>query len=95
MRLSIWKFLLTLCTMHGQVNYSVDAWEGKAYEYGMQWLKGVGCPVDGLRFDPVNLIILGVQSRDAYKCGFCCLCFTDPCRSSRPLLVHTAVTNHA
>lgn len=35
------------------------AWEGKAYAYGLKYLQDVGCPVDGLTFDP-NLVIRGL-----------------------------------
>jgi hypothetical protein len=41
------------------IHYDVNAWEGKAYEYGLQWLREAGCPVDGLRFDP-DLVIRGL-----------------------------------
>ncbi|KAK9819835.1 hypothetical protein WJX72_002959 [[Myrmecia] bisecta] len=41
------------------IHYDVNAWEGKAYEYGLQYLREVGCPVEGLRFDPA-LVIRGL-----------------------------------
>ncbi|GAB4817883.1 hypothetical protein N2152v2_004929 [Parachlorella kessleri] len=41
------------------VHYDVRAWEGKAYEYGLQALREMGCPVDGLHFDP-DLVIRGL-----------------------------------
>ena len=34
------------------IHYDVNAWEGKAYTYGLQYLQEIGCPVDGLQFDP-------------------------------------------
>ena len=30
----------------------LQAWEGRAYEYGMNNLRAMGYPVDGLKFDP-------------------------------------------
>lgn len=41
------------------VHYSVEAWEGRAYEYGLETLGQQGVPVQGLRFDP-NLVIRGL-----------------------------------
>ncbi|CAL8467153.1 g6689 [Coccomyxa elongata] len=41
------------------IHYDVNAWEGKAYAYGLQWLREAGCPVEGLRFDP-DLVIRGL-----------------------------------
>ncbi|XP_058076674.1 uncharacterized protein LOC131225207 [Magnolia sinica] len=41
------------------IQYSVMAWEGRAYDYGMANLRGMGFPVDGLEFDP-NLVIRGL-----------------------------------
>lgn len=41
------------------IQYNVMAWEGRAYDYGMANLKGMGFPVDGLEFDP-NLVIRGL-----------------------------------
>ncbi|XXG84710.1 hypothetical protein AAC387_Pa10g2170 [Persea americana] len=41
------------------IQYDVMAWEGRAYDYGMANLKGMGFPVDGLVFDP-NLVIRGL-----------------------------------
>ncbi|XP_078446751.1 HAD-superfamily hydrolase, subfamily IG, 5'-nucleotidase [Wolffia australiana] len=41
------------------IHYNVMAWEGRAYDYGMANLKGMGFPVDGLTFDP-NLVIRGL-----------------------------------
>lgn len=38
------------------IHYDVNAWEGKAYAYGLQSLRELGCPVEGLRFDP-DLVI--------------------------------------
>ena len=29
------------------VNYDVNAWEGRAYEYGLSYLRDAGCNVDG------------------------------------------------
>lgn len=31
---------------------TAQAWEGRAYEYGMNNLRSMGYPVDGLKFDP-------------------------------------------
>eukprot|EP00252_Welwitschia_mirabilis_P007375 TRINITY_DN18655_c0_g2_i2.p1 TRINITY_DN18655_c0_g2~~TRINITY_DN18655_c0_g2_i2.p1 ORF type:complete len:657 (-),score=140.27 TRINITY_DN18655_c0_g2_i2:17-1987(-) len=41
------------------IQYSVRAWEGRAYEYGMDNLRSMGYPVDGLEFDP-DLVIRGL-----------------------------------
>ncbi|PRW58251.1 5 -nucleotidase domain-containing 4 isoform X1 isoform A [Chlorella sorokiniana] len=41
------------------IHYDVDAWEGKAYMYGLQSLREMGCPVEGLRFDR-SLVIRGL-----------------------------------
>jgi hypothetical protein len=30
----------------------LQAWEGRAYDYGMDNLKSMGFPVDDLKFDP-------------------------------------------
>lgn len=30
------------------VNYDVNAWEGRAYEYGLAYLRDAGCNVDGM-----------------------------------------------
>jgi hypothetical protein len=38
---------------------SMQAWEGRAYDYGMANLKGMGFPVDDLEFDP-DLVIRGL-----------------------------------
>ncbi|KAK1278591.1 hypothetical protein QJS04_geneDACA015797 [Acorus gramineus] len=37
----------------------IRAWEGRAYDYGMDNLRGMGFPVDGLQFDP-DLVIRGL-----------------------------------
>jgi hypothetical protein len=34
----------------------MQAWEGRAYDYGMDNLRSMGYPVDGLEFDP-DLVI--------------------------------------
>lgn len=41
------------------IHYDVNAWEGRAYEYGLETLRGQGVPVEGLRFDP-GLVIRGL-----------------------------------
>ena len=41
------------------IHYDVNMWEGRAYKYGMQYLREVGCPVEGLTFDP-DLVIRGL-----------------------------------
>jgi hypothetical protein len=41
------------------VHYSVEAWEGSAYAYGMAALAEMGVPVDGLSFDS-ELVIRGL-----------------------------------
>ncbi|XP_020520497.1 cytosolic purine 5'-nucleotidase isoform X1 [Amborella trichopoda] len=41
------------------IQYNVMAWEGRAYDYGMANLRGMGFPVDGLQFDP-DLVIRGL-----------------------------------
>eukprot|EP00850_Spirogloea_muscicola_P003951 SM000016S01939 [mRNA] locus=s16:762582:774087:- [translate_table: standard] len=41
------------------IHYNVNAWEGRAYDYGMANLRAKGYPVDGLKFDP-DLVIRGL-----------------------------------
>lgn len=41
------------------INYDVDAWEGRAYTYGLETLREQGIPVEGLSFDP-QLVIRGL-----------------------------------
>ncbi|WVZ59150.1 hypothetical protein U9M48_009342 [Paspalum notatum var. saurae] len=41
------------------IHYNVMAWEGRAYDYGMDNLKSLGFPVDDLKFDP-DLVIRGL-----------------------------------
>lgn len=41
------------------VNYSVQAWEGHAYRHGLQQLKELGVPTEGLQFDP-SIVIRGL-----------------------------------
>jgi len=41
------------------VNYSVEAWEGHAYRHGLQQLKELGVPTEGLQFDP-SIVIRGL-----------------------------------
>ncbi|XP_024520230.1 cytosolic purine 5'-nucleotidase isoform X2 [Selaginella moellendorffii] len=41
------------------IQYNVNAWEGRAYKYGMDNLRSMGYPVDGLKFDP-ELVIRGL-----------------------------------
>ncbi|KAL4430736.1 hypothetical protein ABPG75_005992 [Micractinium tetrahymenae] len=41
------------------VHYDVEQWEGKAYAYGLQTLREMGVPVEGLRFDR-SLVIRGL-----------------------------------
>lgn len=41
------------------IHYDVNAWEGKAFEYGKKDLHDKGFPVDGLSFDP-SLVIRGL-----------------------------------
>jgi hypothetical protein len=41
------------------IQYDVNAWEQRAYEYGLQFLRADGVPVEGLRFDP-TLVIRGL-----------------------------------
>ncbi|XP_057865911.2 uncharacterized protein LOC131073494 isoform X2 [Cryptomeria japonica] len=41
------------------IQYNVRAWEGRAYEYGMDNLRSMGYLVDGLEFDP-DLVIRGL-----------------------------------
>jgi hypothetical protein len=43
------------------IEYDVNAWEGKAYQYGLHTLMEMGFPVEGLKFDP-ELVI---------RCGAC------------------------
>eukprot|EP00250_Pteridium_aquilinum_P031258 c43316_g1_i1 orf=188-2182(+) len=41
------------------IHYNVNAWEGRAYEYGMDNLRSMGYAVEGLSFDP-DLVIRGL-----------------------------------
>ena len=41
------------------IHYDVNAWEGRAYQYGLESLREQGCPVDGLKFDS-KLVIRGL-----------------------------------
>lgn len=41
------------------VHYDVNAWEGRAYDFAMRSLASIGCPTEGLTFDP-NLVIRGL-----------------------------------
>lgn len=50
---------VVLCCARRLIHYDVEAWEGKAYAYGLQSLREMGCPVEGLRFDR-SLVIRGL-----------------------------------
>ncbi len=41
------------------IHYDVNAWEGKAFAEGVANLQEMGCPVDGLTFQP-DLVIRGL-----------------------------------
>lgn len=41
------------------IHYDVNAWEGRAYQYGLETLGLQGVPVDGLQFDS-DLVIRGL-----------------------------------
>ncbi|CAD7698278.1 unnamed protein product [Ostreobium quekettii] len=41
------------------VHYDVNAWEGRAYQYGIRNLRSIGYPTEGLRFDP-DLVVRGL-----------------------------------
>ncbi|KAH7298269.1 hypothetical protein KP509_25G034600 [Ceratopteris richardii] len=41
------------------IHYNVEAWEGRAYEYGMENLRSMGYAVEGLSFDS-DLVIRGL-----------------------------------
>jgi hypothetical protein len=41
------------------IHYDVEAWEGRAYQYGLESLRQQGFPVDGLSFDS-KLVIRGL-----------------------------------
>lgn len=41
------------------IHYDVNAWEGKAFYYMLQNLQSMGCPTEGLRFDP-SLVTRGL-----------------------------------
>jgi hypothetical protein len=41
------------------IHYDVNAWEGRAYEYGLESLRQQGLPVEGLVYDP-DLVIRGL-----------------------------------
>jgi hypothetical protein len=40
----------------------LQAWEGRAYQYGMNNLRSMGYPVDGLKFDP-DLVCAQIASQ--------------------------------
>lgn len=48
------------------IHYDVDAWEGRAYEYGVEALRQLGVPVEGLRFDS-SLVIRGWGWRGRFE----------------------------
>ena len=48
-----------LPTVPHQKPSDVDAWEGRAYQYGVEALRAMGLPVDGLKFDS-SLVIRGL-----------------------------------
>ena len=37
------------------IHYNVKAWEGLSYRYGLEYLQTIGCPVEGLKFQPGKL----------------------------------------
>ena len=41
------------------VHYDVNAWEGLAYQHGLQNLKDIGYPTEGLQFVP-DLVVRGL-----------------------------------
>lgn len=41
-------YLTIACPASQLVNYDVNAWEGRAYEYGLAYLRDAGCNVDGM-----------------------------------------------
>jgi hypothetical protein len=64
------------------IHYDVEAWEGRAYEYGLEALRAAGVPVDGLKFDS-SLVIRGLIMDkelgnlikvDRFGCGFLAAC---------------------
>lgn len=34
------------------IHYNVNEWEGLSFEYGLDYLRSIGCPVEGLKFKP-------------------------------------------
>ena len=36
--------------------YNVEKWEGRAYDYALDWLRQAGIPVEGMRFNPEYVI---------------------------------------
>lgn len=34
------------------IHYNVNEWEGLSYEYGLDYLRNMGCPVEGMKFNP-------------------------------------------
>eukprot|EP00873_Tetraselmis_striata_P025773 jgi/Tetstr1/446037/TSEL_033639.t1 len=41
------------------IHYNVNEWEGLSFEYGLDYLRSIGCPVEGLKFKP-ELAIRGL-----------------------------------
>lgn len=61
------------------VHYDVNAWEGRAYEYGLRNLKSTGYPMEGLHYDP-DLVVRGlvvdrelgnIVKMDRFGCAEC------------------------
>ena len=44
------------------VNYDVNAWEGRAYEYGLAYLRDAGCNVDGMTAHRNGSIVSAIAS---------------------------------
>ncbi|GJN06146.1 hypothetical protein PR202_ga23846 [Eleusine coracana subsp. coracana] len=55
------KHLEALVIIGSNVVIFMQAWEGRAYDYGMENLKSMGFPVDDLQFDPDLVVLLVIR----------------------------------
>lgn len=49
---------------------SIQAWEGRAYEYGMDNLRSMGYAVEGLSFDPDLVVNISLKQHQCSCCSF-------------------------
>lgn len=49
---------------------SLQAWEGRAYDYCMDNLRNMGFPVDGLAFDPELVCCISVSYNIGHSSSF-------------------------